>query len=123
MVSKLTSLTQIALDSTQMSKRSDRYTPLTPVMNDGFELNLGKADYHLVMKNKYDLQNLLTIKSGGMTFKNILVKRKYNKETALWITLGDNCREYDEEHIKRLVKLERAMKKHAEVHWTGEIIG
>ena len=48
MVCKLTSLTQIALDSTRISKRSDKYEIITPLMNDGFEMNLGKVDYQLV---------------------------------------------------------------------------
>ena len=121
MVSKLTSLTQIALDSTRMSKRSDKYEIITPLMNDGFEMNLGKVDYQLVQKSKHDLLNLLTIKSEGLTFKNILVKRKHNMETALWITLGDNCKEYDWVLLEKLLKLQTEMKEYAYVHWRGKV--
>ena len=64
---------------------------------------------------------MLTIKSEGLTFKNILVKRKHNTETALWITLGDNCKEYDAVLLEKLLKLQTEMKKHAYVHWRGKV--
>ena len=87
--SKLTDLTQIALNSSRMARRSDRFKPLTAVMNDGFEINLGKVDYRLVEKNRNELVNILTHKSEGLTIKNALTKRKANKDLALWVTLGD----------------------------------
>lgn len=86
---KLSSLTRIALDSAGRASRSDRFKPLTAVINDGFEINLGKVDYKLVEKHKHELVNILTINSEGLTIKNALTKRKSNNELSLWITLGD----------------------------------
>ena len=86
---KLSSLTKIALDSSGRARRSDRYEPLTAVINDGFEINLGKVDRKLVEKHKNELLNILTYNSEGLTIKNALIKKKSNNDLALWITLGD----------------------------------
>ena len=117
----LSDLTQIALNSARLARRSDRFEPLTAVMNDGFEINLGKVDYRLVEKNKRELVNILTIKSEGLTIKNALTKRKANNDLALWITLGDNSKVLGQELLKKMLKLQEVMKKHAEVYWAGSV--
>lgn len=86
---KLSSLTKLALNSSGRARRSDRYEHLTAVINDGFEINLGKVDRKLVEKHKNELLNILTYESEGLTIKNALIKKKANNDLALWITLGD----------------------------------
>ena len=70
---KLPSLIDIALASARRAKKSDRFKPITPPLNDGFEISLGAVDRRLIDRNKYELINLLNSRTESLMIKNVLV--------------------------------------------------
>ena len=70
--SKLTCLTDVALESTSPVTRRDRYKPLSETTNDGFEVSLGTVPYDVVCKAKYGLINFINARSSLFGIKNVL---------------------------------------------------
>ena len=70
---------------------------------DGFLVSLGQVSIDVVNKHKSDLIDLLNNKIEGLAIKNVLFKKKPNKDVVMWITLEDVSKVLQQSLIEKLV--------------------
>ena len=90
-------------------------------MNDGFEVSLGFVDMALVSSQKHALMNLLNRLCDDVDIKNILPKKKTNREVVLWVTLTDQVKALHKHFFASLFKFQEAIKSHSEQYWDGAV--
>ena len=73
--SKLTCLTDVALESASPVTRRDRYRPLSDTISDGFEVSLGSVPYAVASKAKDGLIDYIHARSSQVSIKNLLLRR------------------------------------------------
>lgn len=75
-------------------------------MNDGFEVDIGKANPQAIREVRLSMQNEFSFHSD-LTIKNMVVKTAPKSgHTTLWITLSDSCNQLSLALMKKLYDLQ-----------------